>query len=158
MGSLSEIHGSYLSSTLQCSTMAINIFIISLMLGLTQAASNSYCRIASECSSRDYDYSERCITAARDQIQRELNASMTYFTMASYFGQEGVTRNIKEIIDVCSEEHDHALSDYLTAVFMPEQLQGQRALAEQIATLRRMKTRQPELAEFLFDKTLKHSS
>ncbi|XP_017131488.1 ferritin subunit [Drosophila elegans] len=67
-----------------------------------------------------------------------------------------VTRSIRKLIQTCEGKpynHYH-LVDYLTGVYLEEQLHGQRELAGKLTTLKKMMVSQGELGEFLFDKTL----
>jgi ferritin heavy chain len=68
--------------------------------------------------------------------------------------EKDVTDSIKKIIDYCADAEDHQLADYLTADFMEEQLNGQRKLAGHINTLRGLLTKQPQLADWIFDNKL----
>ncbi|XP_016988264.1 ferritin subunit [Drosophila rhopaloa] len=67
-----------------------------------------------------------------------------------------VTRSIRKLIQTCeSKPYNHYhLVDYLTGVYLEEQLHGQRDLAGKLTTLKKMMVTQGELGEFLFDKTL----
>ncbi|XP_017058536.1 ferritin subunit isoform X1 [Drosophila ficusphila] len=67
-----------------------------------------------------------------------------------------VTRSIRKLIQTCEGKpynHYH-LVDYLTGVYLEEQLHGQRELAGKLTTLKKMMDTNGELGEFLFDKTL----
>ncbi|XP_033163542.1 ferritin subunit [Drosophila mauritiana] len=67
-----------------------------------------------------------------------------------------VTKSIRKLIQTCENKpynHYH-LVDYLTGVYMEEQLHGQRELAGKLTTLKKMMDTNGELGEFLFDKTL----
>ncbi|KAH8409716.1 hypothetical protein KR222_002759, partial [Zaprionus bogoriensis] len=69
-----------------------------------------------------------------------------------------VTQSIRALIKTCEgtardgEDNDYHLVDYLTGVYLEEQLTGQRDLAGKITTLEKMKNTHGELGEFLFDK------
>lgn len=69
-----------------------------------------------------------------------------------------VTQSIRKLIKTCegtardSSDNDYHLVDYLTGVYLEEQLTGQRDLAGKISTLNKMMSSQGELGEFLFDK------
>ncbi|XP_050744381.1 ferritin subunit isoform X1 [Drosophila biarmipes] len=67
-----------------------------------------------------------------------------------------VTRSIRKLIQTCeSKPYNHYhLVDYLTGVYLEEQLHGQRELAGKLTTLKKMMDTNGELGEFLFDKTL----
>ncbi|XP_046867029.1 ferritin subunit isoform X1 [Drosophila willistoni] len=67
-----------------------------------------------------------------------------------------VTRSIRKLIQTCEGKpynHYH-LVDYLTGVYLEEQLHGQRELAGKLTTLKKMMSTHGELGEFLFDKNL----
>ncbi|XP_033244786.1 ferritin subunit isoform X1 [Drosophila miranda] len=67
-----------------------------------------------------------------------------------------VTRSIRKLIQTCEGKpynHYH-LVDYLTGVYLEEQLHGQRELAGKLVTLKKMMSTHGELGEFLFDKSL----
>lgn len=70
-----------------------------------------------------------------------------------------MTQSIRALIKTCEgtardgEDNDYHLVDYLTGVYLEEQLTGQRDLAGKITTLEKMKNTHGELAEFLFDKS-----
>jgi len=68
--------------------------------------------------------------------------------------EKDVTESIKKIIDYCADAEDHHLADYLTTDFMDEQLRGQRKLAGHINTLRGLMSKQPQLADYIFDQKL----
>jgi len=64
-----------------------------------------------------------------------------------------VTRSIRGLIKTCEKSPNwYHLVDYLTGVFLEEQLTGQRELAGKLSTLRKMMTNHGALGEFLFDK------
>ncbi|KAM8706797.1 hypothetical protein ACLKA7_010972 [Drosophila subpalustris] len=71
-----------------------------------------------------------------------------------------VTNSIRALIKTCEgtaksgEDNDYHLVDYLTGVYLEEQLTGQRELAGQITTLEKMMSAHGELGEFLFDKNM----
>ncbi|KRK04654.1 ferritin subunit isoform X1 [Drosophila yakuba] len=67
-----------------------------------------------------------------------------------------VTKSIRKLIQTCeSKPYNHYhLVDYLTGVYLEEQLHGQRELAGKLTTLKKMMDSNGELGEFLFDKTL----
>ncbi|KAH8384075.1 hypothetical protein KR009_012006 [Drosophila setifemur] len=67
-----------------------------------------------------------------------------------------VTRSIRDVIKTCEsgKDNDYHLVDYLTGVYLEEQLHGQRELAGKLTTLKKMLTTHGELGEFLFDKSL----
>ncbi|XP_039490975.1 ferritin subunit isoform X1 [Drosophila santomea] len=67
-----------------------------------------------------------------------------------------VTKSIRKLIQTCeSKPYNHYhLVDYLTGVYLEEQLHGQRELAGKLTTLKKMMESNGELGEFLFDKTL----
>ncbi|KAH8268572.1 ferritin heavy chain isoform X1 [Drosophila bipectinata] len=67
-----------------------------------------------------------------------------------------VTRSIRDVIKTCeaSKDNDYHLVDYLTGVYLEEQLHGQRELAGKLTTLKKMLSTHGELGEFLFDKNL----
>ncbi|XP_034112615.1 ferritin subunit isoform X2 [Drosophila albomicans] len=71
-----------------------------------------------------------------------------------------VTNSIRALIKTCEgtakngEDNDYHLVDYLTGVYLEEQLTGQRDLAGKITTLEKMMDSHGELGEFLFDKNL----
>uniref|UniRef100_A0A1L8DJC8 Ferritin n=1 Tax=Nyssomyia neivai TaxID=330878 RepID=A0A1L8DJC8_9DIPT len=63
------------------------------------------------------DMFKSCIQSMRTQIQREVDASMTYLAMGAYFSRDTVNRPgfAKHFFDAASEERDHAnkLIEYL---------------------------------------------
>lgn len=65
-----------------------------------------------------------------------------------------VTKSIRKLIQTCEKSHynDYHLVDYLTGVYLEEQLHGQRELAGKISTLKKMMKTHGALGEFLFDK------
>ncbi|XP_030559571.1 ferritin subunit isoform X1 [Drosophila novamexicana] len=71
-----------------------------------------------------------------------------------------VTKSIRELIKTCegtskkADDNDYHLVDYLTGVYLEEQLTGQRDLAGKITTLEKMMSSHGQLGEFLFDKNL----
>lgn len=66
-----------------------------------------------------------------------------------------VTVMIRNLISTCEQKpQDYHLVDYLTGVFLEEQLHGQRELAGRLTTLLKMKTSNGVLGEFLYDKDL----
>lgn len=78
-----------------------------------------------------------------------------------------VTQSIRQLIQTCEggekdrkkkngkvEKNDYHLVDYLTGVYLEEQLKGQRELAGKLTTLKKMMKSHGHLAEFLFDKNL----
>ncbi|XP_017846429.1 ferritin subunit isoform X2 [Drosophila busckii] len=69
-----------------------------------------------------------------------------------------VTKSIRDLIKTCEgtgkDDNDYHLVDYLTGVYLEEQLHGQRELAGQITTLEKMMSTHGELGEFLFDKNM----
>ncbi|XP_030371414.1 ferritin subunit isoform X2 [Scaptodrosophila lebanonensis] len=67
-----------------------------------------------------------------------------------------VTKSIRKLIATCeSKPYNHYhLVDYLTGVYLEEQLHGQRDLAGKLTTLKKMMSTHGELGEFLFDKNL----
>ncbi|KAH8307856.1 hypothetical protein KR059_000966 [Drosophila kikkawai] len=67
-----------------------------------------------------------------------------------------VTKSIRKLIQTCEGKpynHYH-LVDYLTGVYLEEQLHGQRELAGKLTTLKKMLSSHGELGEFLFDKNM----
>ena len=66
-----------------------------------------------------------------------------------------VTKSIRNVIQTCEKKPNYYhLVDYLTGVFLEEQLTGQRELAGKLSTLKKMMTNHGALGEFLFDKSL----
>lgn len=66
-----------------------------------------------------------------------------------------VTKSIRKLIETCEKGYNHYhLVDYLTGVYLEEQLHGQRELAGKLSTLKKMMTNHGALGEFLFDKDL----
>lgn len=68
-----------------------------------------------------------------------------------------VTKSIRRLIHTCESSkkyNDYHLVDYLTGVYLEEQLHGQRELAGKLSTLKKMMTNHGALGEFLFDKDL----
>ncbi|KAM7364558.1 ferritin 1 heavy chain isoform 1-T2 [Cochliomyia hominivorax] len=66
-----------------------------------------------------------------------------------------VTKSIRKLINTCEKKYNHYhLVDYLTGVYLEEQLHGQRELAGKLSTLKKMMTSHGALGEFLFDKEL----
>lgn len=66
-----------------------------------------------------------------------------------------VTKSIRSVIQTCDKKPNYYhLVDYLTGVFLEEQLHGQRELAGKLSTLKKMMTNHGALGEFLFDKNL----
>lgn len=66
-----------------------------------------------------------------------------------------VTKSIRKLIQTCERKHNYYhLVDWLTGVYLEEQLHGQRDLAGKISTLKKMMTNHGGLGEFLFDKEL----
>lgn len=66
-----------------------------------------------------------------------------------------VTRSIRNMIKTCEKTPNwYHLVDYLTGVFLEEQLTGQRDLAGKLSTLQKMMANHGALGEFLFDKQL----
>uniref|UniRef100_A0A7G3ACG4 Ferritin n=1 Tax=Lutzomyia longipalpis TaxID=7200 RepID=A0A7G3ACG4_LUTLO len=63
------------------------------------------------------DMFKKCIESMRDQIQKEVDASMTYLAMGAYFSRDTVNRPgfAKHFFEAASEERDHAnkLIEYL---------------------------------------------
>ncbi|XP_055904075.1 ferritin subunit [Eupeodes corollae] len=69
--------------------------------------------------------------------------------------ETAVTKSIRALIETCeSENNDYHLVDYLTGVYLEEQLKGTRELAGKLTTLKKMQNSHGQLAEFLFDKQL----
>uniref|UniRef100_A0A1A9VVI6 Ferritin n=1 Tax=Glossina austeni TaxID=7395 RepID=A0A1A9VVI6_GLOAU len=66
-----------------------------------------------------------------------------------------VTKSIRKLIQTCERKHNYYhLVDWLTGVYLEEQLHGQRDLAGKISTLKKMMDNHGGLGEFLFDKEL----
>lgn len=66
-----------------------------------------------------------------------------------------VTKSIRNLIQTCEKKPNYYhLVDYLTGVFLEEQLHGQRELAGKLSTLKKMMVNHGPLGEFLFDKKL----
>jgi len=66
-----------------------------------------------------------------------------------------VTKSIRKLIQTCEKKYNHYhLVDYLTGVYLEEQLKGQRELAGKLSTLKKMMTNHGALGEFLFDKDM----
>ncbi|KAI8119630.1 hypothetical protein FF38_10416 [Lucilia cuprina] len=66
-----------------------------------------------------------------------------------------VTKSIRKLIATCEKKPNYYhLVDYLTGVYLEEQLHGQRELAGKLSTLKKMMTNHGALGEFLFDKDL----
>lgn len=66
-----------------------------------------------------------------------------------------VTKSIRKLIATCEKKPNfYHLVDYLTGVYLEEQLHGQRELAGKLTTLKKMMTNHGALGEFLFDKDL----
>lgn len=66
-----------------------------------------------------------------------------------------VTVSIRKLIEICEKKYNHYhLADWLTGVYLEEQLHGQRELAGKLSTLKKMMTSHGALGEFLFDKDL----
>lgn len=66
-----------------------------------------------------------------------------------------VTKSIRKVIQTCEKKYnDYHLVDYLTEVYLDEQLKSQRELAGKLSTLKKMMLSHGELGEFLFDKEL----
>ncbi|XP_023176584.1 ferritin subunit isoform X2 [Drosophila hydei] len=191
-------------------------------------ADNLQCNIKSNAAFKGWpDMKEPCIRSMREQIQKEISASMQYLAMAAYFSNDTVnrpgfaehffkaareerehgaklveylsmrgeltdtvknlikvmpvkvkswsglsaledafkletevTKSIRDLIKTCegnskkADDNDYHLVDYLTGVYLEEQLTGQRELAGKITTLEKMMASQGELGEFLFDKNM----
>jgi ferritin heavy chain len=66
-----------------------------------------------------------------------------------------VTKSIRELIQTCEKKPNYYhLVDYLTGVYLEEQLHGQREIAGKLSTLKKMMITHGALGEFLFDKDL----
>lgn len=68
-----------------------------------------------------------------------------------------VTNSIRTVISHCEDDrefNDYNLVDFLAGDFLEEQYKGQRDLAGQASTLKKMMDRHAALGEFLFDKKL----
>lgn len=66
-----------------------------------------------------------------------------------------VTQSIRGVIHTCEQKRNYYhLVDYLTGVYLEEQLHGQRELAGRLVTLKKMMTNHGALGEFLYDKDL----
>lgn len=66
-----------------------------------------------------------------------------------------VTKSIRKVIQTCEKKYnDYHLVDYLTEVYLDEQLKSQRDLAGKLSTLKKMMLNHGELGEFLFDKDM----
>lgn len=66
-----------------------------------------------------------------------------------------VTKSIRKLINTCEKKYNYYhLVDYLTGVYLEEQLHGQRELAGKLSTLKKMMKNHGALGEFLFDKDL----
>merc|ERR1712105_435830 len=70
--------------------------------------------------------------------------------------EKDVTGRMKEMIDVCTtaEADDPHAVDWLTGIWLEEQLAGQRHLAGLINTFNNFKRGHEELAEWMFDQEL----
>lgn len=73
--------------------------------------------VFSDGSTQWVDMVEPCVFMVKEQIQREVNASMAYVAMGAYFSRDTVNRPgfAKMFFDSAKEERDHAikLMDYL---------------------------------------------
>lgn len=66
-----------------------------------------------------------------------------------------VTQSIRHLIAKCEKGRNYYhLVDYLTGVYLEEQLHGQRELAGKLTTLKKMMKNNGAIGEFLFDKDL----
>lgn len=204
--------------------MKIFVGIVLLCIVATSYA-NLQCSLPEPDLPKDWiDMSASCIDAMRNQIQKEIDASFTYLSMAAHFSRDTVnrpgfaehffkaareerehatnlitylsmrgqlvdsvtnlitvpavekqnwtdgaealsdalsleakvTKSIRDVIAKCEKAkvNDYHLVDYLTGVYLEEQYKGQRELAGQLSTLKKMMKNNGQLGEFLFDKSL----
>ncbi|XP_037076599.1 ferritin subunit-like [Pollicipes pollicipes] len=91
--------------------------VASAMAGLSLNANDPEDKCGGLPCAKNYRYIEDCATAIRDQITRELDASITYLAAGAHFAQDNVNRpGISDMFfDHAGEERGHAfkLADYL---------------------------------------------
>lgn len=99
--------------------MKLFVGILTLALVATTGFANLHCAAPlADIPSRWVDMSEKCINAVRNQIQKEVDASFVYLSMAAYFSQDTINRPgfAAHYFKAAREEREHAttLIDYLT--------------------------------------------
>jgi len=99
-------------------TVLLLSLVGSALAGLSLNPNDPQDKCAGEPCAKNYHYDERCVTAIRRQISRELEASITYLAAGAHFAQDSVNRpGIAGIFfDHAGEEREHAfkLADYLS--------------------------------------------
>ena len=88
------------------------IVIIGASITFTTAADNLKCEHPQPQIPKDWlDMVEPCVKAMRDQIKRELHASMQYLSMGAHFNRDVINRPgfAKMFFDAASEERQHAI-------------------------------------------------
>lgn len=97
------------------------LFSFALIFPLTSAIklspSDAEDKCGAEPCSKNFNYDERCASAIRGQISREIDAAFTYLSAASYFSADATNRpgTARLFFDHAREERQHAfqLADYL---------------------------------------------